>query len=148
MPVWLLFLKGDTLGKTVYNVLKLLAALGVVAWLVFALVTGRIYEWRLNRATDRAETAEATAQVATKAAADSDAAAVNATDTRGRVDRVVVEVQNQTQQAVERARNYEGSIPADGSLPADLVRELEEARTRATTAANRLQRTGTGGTSP
>lgn len=135
-------IKGETLGKTIYNVAVLVAIVCIVGYVGFVAISGRVWEWRAHRAENRADSAEATAKVAVKAATDSDGAAGNATLTRSRVDVVVSDIRSRSEEAAGRAVNYEGDVPTDGTLPDDLVRELDEATDRASGAANRLQRKG------
>lgn len=135
--LWLL-LRGDTLGRTVYNVLAALAVLAVLAFLAFS----GFQSWRIGNLKDRAESAEANAAAQTKAADDNAGAALNATATRAAVDNAILQIRVTTEQAAARAAANESNAPGDdGSPSADLLRELEEARTRATSAADRLQRT-------
>lgn len=138
----LMLLKGDTLGKTIYNAFILIAVVGMLAFVGAAVVTGKFWHWRANVANERADRAEATAQVATRNAENANAGAANATATRQALDTQRVQISVTTEQSAQRVENGKALVDDSGDLDADLVRELDAARTRAGTAANRLQRAG------
>lgn len=140
----LLLLKGDTLGKTIYNTLAALAILAVLTAVGFGVITGKFWKWKAGRAEDRAENAEAVAETATTNAQNANGSAENASMTRGRMDGGTFEIRLTTDQAATRAENYDDSndVRDASGLPVDLVRELESAEDRAGAAADRLQRKG------
>lgn len=144
----LVFLKGDTLGKTIYNALVLVAILGLVGYVGFGIVSGKFWHWRTNVANERADRAEAVAEMQTRNAVNASGAAENASLTRGNMDRDRIEITLKTEQAAVRAENATTTASDDGGLPPDLLRELEAARNDARSAADRLQRTRSGGKSP
>lgn len=137
--IWLAaLLKGDTLGRTLYNVLALLAVLAFVGLLGMALVFGK--GWSVQRV----KTAEARAgeRVQAQAAENNAAAAANASATRAAVDSAIIQVRVTTDQTAARIEDAKHSVGPDGALPDDILRELDAATRRATAAGDRLQRTG------
>lgn len=144
----LIFLKGETLGKTIYNVLVFLAALGLVGYLAFSMIAGKFWHWRADKANDRADHAEAVAAVQTRNATNADGSAANATITRDNMDRGKLEITVRTEQAAEKYDNATTIVSDSGDLDPDLVRDVEAARDRARSAADRLQRASAGRTAP
>ena len=142
MTAPLALLKGKTLGQTIYNYIAAGVLLFVVALIAWGLISGKFWKWKAERAEDRADVAEANAAVAQGNAISANAGAENATITRGNMDAGSLNIRFITDQAATRAENHDDSNPVgdDGALPADLVRELDEADDRARAAANRLQR--------
>jgi len=136
----LVFLKGDTLGKTIYNGLVFVAILGLAGYIGVGIVSGKFWHWRADRADARADRAEAVAEVQTRNAANAEGAAENASFTRDNMDRDRIEITLKTEQAATRAENATTTVGNDGGLDPDLLRELEAARNSAGSAANRLQR--------
>jgi hypothetical protein len=140
------FLRGETLGKTIYNIVALVALAGLLLFFGWGVLTGKYWQWKADRMETRAENAEAIAGVATANANNANGAASNASTTRGNMDGQTVEVRIHTDDAARRAESY---VPndldsVDGGVPADIVRELENAHDRARSAADRLQRKGAG----
>ena len=142
----LLMLKGDTLGKTVYNVLAAAAVTVIAVWFAFVLISGQLWRWYAGRQSDRADRAESAAQIATHNAASANAGAANAGQTRATMDAQRVNVHVTTEQAATRAESYDPTRYDldDGAVPDELVRELEAARRRAGAAADRLRRESPG----
>lgn len=137
--IWLAaLLKGPTLGRTLYNVLVLLAALAFVSLLVLALIFGK--GWSLQR--QKTADAQAGERVQARAAEANAGAASNAAQTRAAVDSAIIGVRTTTQEAATRIEDAKFTVGPDGALPDDLVRELDAATRRASAAGDRLQRTG------
>lgn len=139
-------LKGETLGKTIYNVVAAVLALLFVAALAYVLISGRFWKWKAERAETRADNAEAVAETATKNADNANGAAENASLTRGRMTGQTLDIRVTTEQAATRAENYgdPDTIDAASGLPADLVRELDDAEDRTRAAEDRLRRARSG----
>lgn len=139
----LLLLRGDTLGKTIYNTLAAVALLGVLSWVGWGIVSGKYWKWKADRLEDRAELAEENAKTAQGNAHSADVGAANASQTRATMDGGTFEIRLTTDAAAGRAESYDAiNDDSSDSLPADLVRELDAAKDRAGAAANRLQRKG------
>lgn len=140
----LLLLKGDTLGKTIYNTVAFVALLVGLSYLGFGLVTGKYYKWQAGRQEDRADRAESNLKVATKNADDANTGAAIGNETRGKMDKSTVDIRVFTDKGAGRVENYESDTANDdGTLPDDIVRELNAAHARARAAADQLQREGT-----
>jgi Tfp pilus assembly protein PilE len=133
---------GDTLGKKLYNVAIALVVVGIVGWLAYQSLRGDFWKWRATRNDKRADVAEANVRVATRNAQQANGAATNATETRAAMDAATTSTRTNTAEAVRRITNAPAApVSVSGALSVDLVRELDAARDRAGTAADRLQRT-------
>jgi hypothetical protein len=135
-------LKGPTLGQTVYNVLAAAALLGVLSWVGIGVASGKFWKWRAHSLEDRAIGAENRAATAETNAANANGSAANATQTRAAIDAGTLSIRVTTEQAAGRVEYGAYDIGDDGSLPPDLVRDVDAAHDRARAAANRLQRKG------
>jgi hypothetical protein len=144
----LVFLKGETLGKTIYNGLVFVAIIGLAGYIGLGIVSGKFWHWRADKANERADRAEAVAETASRNAANADGSAQNATFTRDNMDRDRIEITLKTEQAATRVENATTTVGDDGGLDPDLMRELEAARDNAGSAARRLQRAGSGPGAP
>lgn len=144
----LLLLKGETLGKTIYNSLVFAAVLFLVVYVGFGMVSGKFWHWRADKANERADRAEAVAEVAQHNADNANGSAENAAITRSNMDQGKLTITVKTEQAAEKYDGATTVVDDDGSLDVDLVRDIQAARNRAGAAADRLQRTGTSRTAP
>lgn len=138
----LMFLRGETLGKTIYNYVAAVVLLIVIIWVGWGLATGKYWKWKADRLETRAENAEAVAATATVNAENANGSAANATATRAGMDGQTIEIRVRTEDAARRIETHVPTdVDADGAVPADILRELESAHDRAGAAADRLQRT-------
>lgn len=138
-------LRGETLGKTIYNVAAACALVVILGLVVYNVVAGKVWKWRYERADARAETAEARAETAETNARNADGALDNAATSRAIMDRDTEANRSATETAARRAETYGNASTAtrdDGRLPVDLVRELDDAEARADAAARRLRGEG------
>ena len=137
----LMLLKGDTLGKTIYNTLAFIAAVIVVLFLGFRIVTGNWYEWKYERAAKRADTAESNLKVSQENTRQATAATAIGAETTARMASGTLDIRLHTEQSAGSVENYESDMANDdGSLPPDIMRALTAAHDKAGAAANRLRR--------
>lgn len=136
-------LRGDTLGKTVYNCIVAGLVVVLLSWAGWTAAKGKFWHWRADRQEVRADRAEAKAEVAAVNAINADGAAANATQTRAALDTATATARTNTAAAVKRINDHAPSpVSATGLPDPVVVRELDSAHDRARSAADRLQRTG------
>lgn len=138
-----LFLKGETLGKTIYNVVVAVLIVAVLAWFGWTATKAKFWEWRADHNATRAEHAEANVVVAQRNATNATGAAQNATQTRAAMDTATATTRANTAAAVKRINDHASTPVADSGEPdASIMRELTAAHDRARTAADRLRGAG------
>lgn len=125
-----------TIGQYFANIVVLL----LVLWVAWAFISGAFARWQLGRAKARAETAEAAARIERANAQGARAGAQIATDTRGRIDTLVVEVRDKTAQRADRIEQHADPDADTGKPDPDVLRDLEDAEAEYRAAASRLQR--------
>lgn len=145
----LTLLKGDTLGKTIYNVLAAIALASIVGWFGWGVVTGKYWKWQAQRQEDRADRAEQQAATAQGNANSANYGALNASQTRANMSTAAIDIRLLTEQAAGRAETYDpNDFDSNGAMPTNVVRELDAAEDRAGTAADRLRGKRAGRTNP
>lgn len=129
-----------SLGQTVYQIVfgaLLLIVVGQFLW-------GKFHSWRSGTWKERATDAQEAATQAQANADSADAGASNATTTRQNIDAGTVTVRVETEQSAQRMESYANRAAPVADLDPidpDIVRELEQAESRARSAAAGLQRT-------
>jgi hypothetical protein len=132
-------LRGDTLGKTLYNYAVAILVVVAIAWGGWTVAKGKFWHWRADTQSARADRAEANAATAQTNATNATGAAVNATQTRAAMDTGTNTARTNTAEAVKRINAHVPTpVAASGVPDPDLVRELRAAHDRARSAADRL----------
>lgn len=136
------FLTGRTLGETAFRWIVAALVLLLIVSLGYGFLSGKFWAMRAERAEQRAEIAAARAKIEAANAKGARDSAQNATMTRERIDRIVVDVRDNTGQRAERIESH--ANPADTGEPdPDVLRDIEDGEAEYRAAAARLQRSGT-----
>jgi hypothetical protein len=133
-------LTGRTLGDTAFRWIVATLVLILVGSLAYGLVSGKFWAWRAHRAEDKAQQAADRAQTEAGNAQGARDASRNDAETRGRIDRIVVDVRDNTGQRAERIEAHAKPDAASGEPDPDVLRDIADGEAEYRAAAARLQR--------
>lgn len=120
--------------------------LGFLSWAAWGQVKGKFWAWRADVWKERAQTAAENAERQRKLYDHSDFGAGNATRTRRQTDKNVTNTRGETESSAQRIEHETAAPRPLGAGPYRMPVELEKGAAAYGAAADRLQRTGTGGT--